>query len=96
MAGLTVLVDHHRRVPVLNPQVFQHFAQSPWRLIVPQPKLRLLPALFARTPQEIEIFFSCPRAEATGICLSGQEFEWFLCELTWFLITVLRNGTAKL
>lgn len=40
--GLTVLVDHHRRVPVLNLQVFQHFVQSPWRLIVPQPKLRLL------------------------------------------------------
>jgi hypothetical protein len=46
---LTVLVDHHRRVPVLNLQVFQHFVQSPWRLIVPQPKLTLLLALFART-----------------------------------------------
>ena len=69
---LTVLVDHHRRVPVLNLQVFQHFVQSPWRLFVPQPKLRLLIALFASTPQEIEMcfFFSCPRAQATAICLS--------------------------
>jgi hypothetical protein len=49
LAGLTVLVDHHRRVPVVRLQVFQQFAQSPRRLMVPQPKSRHL----ARAPQEI-------------------------------------------